>query len=125
MKMRMWRVEVGFNTFDDCPAAHDPLRVCEGCRQWAGTMIVDVEASSTTRAFCMALDQWCLSEYHAANYEIVALTLGGDPISPTPAPSSPPRASRRKPGSPPARKDSTETKTSGARGRSGKGQRKP
>ena len=118
MKMRKWRVEIGFNTFDGCPAAHDPLRVCEGCRQWAGAMTVEVEAFSSTRAFSMALDEWCLSEYHAAPYDIVALTIGGDPISP-----SPPRASRRKPGSPPARKGSTATKTSGARGRSGKDRR--
>jgi len=124
MAIRKWRIEVGFNKFDGCSAAHDPLRVCEGCRKNAMTMTVEVEAFSSTRAFQMALYQWVISKPHSEGFDVVALTVGGDPISPTPAPSSPPRASRRKLGSPPARKDSTATKTSGARGRSGKGRRK-
>ena len=123
MKMRKWRVEIGFSKFSECPTPHDPLRVCEGCRQFAGTTTVDVRAYTTWGAFGMALDQWGLGDRDIDEFEIVALTLGGDPISPAPATPSPPRASRRKPGSPPARKGSTATKTSGARGRSGTGHR--
>ena len=117
-------VEIGFNKFSDCPTPHDPLRVCEGCRQWAGTMAVDVEGFSTTRAFGIALDQWCLSEYHAASYDIVAMTIGGDAISPTPPLPSPPRAASQKQRSPPAPKGSTAAKKGSAQKRGGKGQRK-
>jgi hypothetical protein len=121
---KRWTVEIGFNKFDGCPAAHDPLRVCEGCRQRAGTMAVDVECLSTTRAFGIALDQWCVSEYHAASYDIVAMTIGGESISPIPLRPLPPRAASQKPRSPAAPKGSTASKKGSAQKRGGTGQRK-
>jgi hypothetical protein len=120
MAIRKWRVEVGFNKFDGCQEKHKAFEICDGCREHQGVMRMKVSSINPTLAAWLAVDRFGESEYFSAGYQIVTLTMDGDSTERLP---SLPRPSRRKPGSPLARKGSTETTTSGGRGRGGKDQR--
>jgi len=120
MAKKKWSVEIGFNKFDGCPKKHKAFEICDGCREHQGVMQMEVSSTNPTLAAWDAVDRFGESEYFSAGYQIVTLTMDGDSTERLP---SLLRPSRRKSGSPLAPKGSTLTKTSGGRGRNGKGQR--
>ena len=120
MAKKSWTVEIGFNKFDGCQKKHKAFEICDGCREHQGVMRMKVPSTNPTLAAWLAVDRFGESEYFSAGYQIVTLTMDGDSTERLP---SLLRPSQRKSGSPPARKGSTETTTSGGRGRGGKDQR--
>jgi hypothetical protein len=121
MAKKSWTVEIGFSKFDGCQEKHKAFEICDGCREHQGVMRMKVPSINPTLAAWLAVDRFGESEYFSAGYQIVTLTMDGDSTERLP---SLLRPSRRKPGIPLARKGSTETTTSGGRGRGGKGRRK-
>lgn len=117
--MRTWKVGVSFNRFAGCKEQHGKMEICDGCRPHMGVYHTEVRAGTTHAAMTVALFDWAVCAWARMGYEAVAVDV--DPLSDEFLPR---RASSGKPRRRPARKATTSRKTSGARGRGGKGQRK-
>lgn len=117
--MRIWTVGVSFNKFDKCLNAHGKMAVCSGCRPHMGVYHATVGARTTHAAMALALLDFPRTEWGQDGYEVVAVDV--DPLSDVFLPR---RASSDTPRRRPARKATSAKKTSGARGRGGKGRRR-